>query len=142
MMGNLEIKNEEDYENAVSRIDELMDAEADTPELDELKSLTLLVEQYENIHYPLSPPNLLSKIKFRLEQLGLINYQVEVVPIPPDEGGGFMARMPQFGVQGIIGDGESPEEALQDLAENQRLRFAQYLEDGLDIPGPMSETSL
>lgn len=63
-------------------------------------------------------------------------YQVEVVPIPPDEGGGFMARMPQFGVQGIIGDGESPEEALQDLAENRKRHFAQYIKERVEIPGP------
>ncbi len=78
-------------------------------------------------------------MKKHLEYYLSLPYQVEVVPIPPHEGGGFMARMPQFGVQGIIGDGESPEEALQDLAENQRLRFAQYLEDGLDIPEPAAD---
>lgn len=67
------ISNNDEYEMALQRIDQLMGAEADTPELDELKSLTLLVEQYENIHYPVNPPTLLSKIKFRLEQLGWVN---------------------------------------------------------------------
>ena len=47
-----------------------------------------------------------------------------------------MAWMPQFGKFGIIGDGETPEEALKDLAENRKLRLAQYIEEGLEIPEP------
>jgi len=42
-----------DYEKALSRIETLMDAEPDTPELDELKRLTAIVEKYEDIHYPM-----------------------------------------------------------------------------------------
>ena len=36
-MVNKLIKTEKDYTKALSRIDELMDAKADTPELDELE---------------------------------------------------------------------------------------------------------
>lgn len=34
-------------------------------------------------------------------------YRIEIQPIPEEECGGFMARLPQFGELGIIGDGET-----------------------------------
>ncbi len=77
MMNRL-IKNEEDYEKALSRIDELMDAAPGTAGMDELELLTALVEMYENRHYPISPPDPVSAIKFRMEQLGLT--QKDMVP--------------------------------------------------------------
>jgi len=47
-----------------------MDAEADTPEtVAELERLTLLVEAYEDIHYPMDPPDPVEAIKFRMEQM-------------------------------------------------------------------------
>jgi len=56
------IKNEEDYKKALSRIEELMDAKPDTPEMDELELMTALVEMYEDRHYPISPPDPLEAI--------------------------------------------------------------------------------
>lgn len=64
-----EIENEEEYERALSRIEALMDAEAETPEMDELKRLTIIVEAYEDGHYPMDPPDQMEAIKFRMEQL-------------------------------------------------------------------------
>ena len=72
------IKNEEDYEKALSRIEELMDAQSDTPEMDELELMTALVEMYEDRHYTISPPDPLEAIKFRMDQLGLT--QKDMVP--------------------------------------------------------------
>ena len=72
------IKNEEDYEKALSRIEELMDAQSDTPEMDELELMTALVEMYEDRHYSISPPDPLAAIKFRMDQLGLT--QKDMVP--------------------------------------------------------------
>jgi predicted HicB family RNase H-like nuclease len=66
-------------------------------------------------------------------------YKIEIVPIPENEGGGYMARLPQFGELGIVGDGDTLQEALADLAENQKERFEQYLEEGLKIPEPEVE---
>ena len=63
-------------------------------------------------------------------------YKIEIIPIPEDEGGGYLARLPQFGTLGIVGDGETKEEALADLEENQKDRFQQYIEEGLEIPEP------
>ncbi|MBN1931451.1 MAG: type II toxin-antitoxin system HicB family antitoxin [Desulfobacterales bacterium] len=63
-------------------------------------------------------------------------YKIEIIPIAEEEGGGYLARLPQFGTLGIVGDGDTKEEALADLAENQKDRFRQYIEEGLEIPEP------
>jgi HTH-type transcriptional regulator/antitoxin HigA len=77
-MINRLIKNDEDYKKALSRIEELMDAQPDTPEMDELELMTALVEMYEDRHYPICPPDPLEAIKFRMDQLGLT--QQDMVP--------------------------------------------------------------
>lgn len=77
-MINRLIKNEKDYDMALSRIEQLMDAKPETPEMDELELLTALVEMYEERHYPISPPDPVDAIKFRMEQLGL--GQKDMVP--------------------------------------------------------------
>ncbi len=65
------IKTELDYDNALKRIDELMSAELDTPEGDELDILVTLVEAYEAKHYPMPKCDPIEAIKFRMEQMGL-----------------------------------------------------------------------
>jgi len=77
-MINRLIKNEKDYKTALSRIEELMDAKSDTTEMDELELITALVEMYEERHFPISPPDPIDAIKFRMEQLGLV--QKDMVP--------------------------------------------------------------
>ena len=72
------IKNEKDYDTALSRIDQLMDAKSGTAEMDELELLTALVEMYEERHFPISPPDPIDAIKFRMEQIGLV--QKDMVP--------------------------------------------------------------
>ena len=66
-------------------------------------------------------------------------YVIEVVPIPDSEGGGYTAQLPQVGRFAIVGDGETPEEAIADLENTKRLRFAAYLEKGVEIPEPEPE---
>ena len=65
------IKNERDYDAALSRIDQLMDADPKTPEADELELLVTLVELYEKAVHPIDPPDPIEAIKFRMDQLGL-----------------------------------------------------------------------
>lgn len=50
------IKTEEDYKNTLERIYVLMqlDLEDNSPELNELETISALVENYENKHYPYS----------------------------------------------------------------------------------------
>ena len=65
------IKTPEDYEAALKTIEELWDAKPNTLESDLLEVLTVLVEAYENEHYPILPPQPIDAILFRMEQLGL-----------------------------------------------------------------------
>src|SRR5690242_4346937 len=67
------IKTEADYQQALARVGDLMDAEPerDTPEYDELELLSTLVELYEKEHFPIDLPDAVSAIKFRMEQAGL-----------------------------------------------------------------------
>ncbi|UFH58218.1 helix-turn-helix domain-containing protein [Sulfurovum mangrovi] len=65
------LKTETDYENAMERIEAIFDAKPDTPKGDELELLTLLVEKYEEEHYPIELPHPIEAIKFRMDQMGL-----------------------------------------------------------------------
>ena len=62
------IRTEQDYEDALARIDALMDAAPGSPEFDELDVLVDLVEHYENKHEPMGYPSPLAAIEFRMEQ--------------------------------------------------------------------------
>jgi HTH-type transcriptional regulator/antitoxin HigA len=62
------IKNEDEYRVALGRIDELLDAEYGTPEGDELELWSILVEAYEDVHYPIAPPDPVDAIRFHMEQ--------------------------------------------------------------------------
>ena len=63
------IRNEEDYQNALQRLDEIFDAKRGTEEGDELEILSILVDNYENEHFPIGMPDPIEAIKFRMEQI-------------------------------------------------------------------------
>ena len=65
------IKNKTDYNKALKQIDNLWDAKPNTPRGDKLDVLVTLVEAYEQKNYPISPPDPIEAIKFRMEQMGL-----------------------------------------------------------------------
>jgi len=65
------IRNEEDYDLTLKRVELLMDAEFGSEAFDELDILTTLVENYEAKHYPIDTPDPIEAIKFRMEQEGL-----------------------------------------------------------------------
>ena len=65
------LKTEREYEAALRRVARLMDAEAGTPQEDELELWSLLVEDYEQRHYSIDPPDPIEAIKFRMDQMGL-----------------------------------------------------------------------
>ena len=72
------IRNEQDYQATLDRIEQLMEAIPNTPEFDELDILTTLVEAYEEKHYSIALPHPIDAIKFRIEQLGL--KQKDLIP--------------------------------------------------------------
>ena len=45
--------SEEEYKNALKRLEMIFDAPNDTPESDEANELVLLIDQYEQAHYPI-----------------------------------------------------------------------------------------
>ena len=65
------VRTEADYDAAVARIGELMDAAPGTPEGEELDLLGDLVILYESRHVEKELPNPAAAIEFRMEQAGL-----------------------------------------------------------------------
>ncbi len=59
------IKTEKDYEKALARINDLMDADRGTPDADKLELLVTMVEAYEKVKYPIDPPAPVEALKFR-----------------------------------------------------------------------------
>ncbi len=73
------IRTEEDYEAALARVDDIFEAQPNTPEGDELDVLTDLIVAYEDKHYPTGPPSLIGAIEFCIEQRGLT--QDDLIPM-------------------------------------------------------------
>lgn len=65
------IRNEEDYQNALKRLEEIFDSKMGSPEGDELEILSILIDRYENENYPIGMPDPIEAIKFRMEQMGM-----------------------------------------------------------------------
>ena len=67
------IKTKKEHEAALTRAYALMQKslKAGTPESDELEVLSILVEAYEKKNYPIPPAHPVEAIRFRLEQSGM-----------------------------------------------------------------------
>ena len=72
------IKTEADYQAALNRLDVIFDAKIGTKESDEADILGLLIDDYENIYYPIEAPDPIEAIKIRMKELHL--KQVDLVP--------------------------------------------------------------
>lgn len=72
------IKTDEDYRAALKRLEEIFDAKPGDPESDELEILGLMVDNYENKHYPIEAPDPIEAIKIRMEELNL--KQKDLIP--------------------------------------------------------------
>lgn len=75
------IKNSKQYESALSQIYELMqkDLKINSTESDELEILSVLVKEYEHLHFPMPKPNPLEAIRFRLEQKGMTEIELSEI---------------------------------------------------------------
>lgn len=73
------IKTKKDYNAALKLIEELFDAEPNTPKGELLEVLSILVDKYEEEHFPIETPNPVDAIRFRMEQRGLSN--VDLAPL-------------------------------------------------------------
>jgi HTH-type transcriptional regulator/antitoxin HigA len=64
------IKTKKDYQNALERLELIFDSKKGSANGDELEILGILIEKYENEHFPIGFPDPIEAIKFRMEQLG------------------------------------------------------------------------
>jgi HTH-type transcriptional regulator / antitoxin HigA len=73
------IKTEADYENALVRVDDLLNSNVKrgTSDGDELELLVVLIEAYEKQHYPIPPPHPIDAIKFQLDQMGISELELD-----------------------------------------------------------------
>ncbi len=71
------IKTQSDYQWALAEVDKLWDAAPGSPRADRLDVLATLIEAYEEEHHAIDPPDPISAIRFRMEQLGLTRRDLE-----------------------------------------------------------------
>ena len=71
------IKSETDYNNALKRLETIFEAPIGSPESDEADILGLLIDDYEQKHYPIEAPDPIEAIKIRMEEMQL--KQVDLV---------------------------------------------------------------
>ncbi len=105
------IRNDQDLKKAFHQLEGVFQAEKDTKEHDEMEVLVTLIEAYENKHYPISPPQPIEAIKFRMEQQGLTARDLETF----------------IGSSGRVSEILNKKRPLS-------LRMVKRLHDGLNIP--------
>jgi HTH-type transcriptional regulator / antitoxin HigA len=71
------IRTEEEYDAAMARLDEIFEASPDSPESEELEILLALTGDYEKKHYPIEPPDPLTQLEYRMDQMGLSEEEVQ-----------------------------------------------------------------
>jgi len=81
-------------------------------------------------------------VKKDLEYYMSLDYKIEINPIPPEDGGGYMATIPQLGKWAFVGDGDTIPEALKSLEEVKRSYFEDYIKNGTPIPEPKVKDDL
>ena len=69
MMDIKPIKTEEDYNQALKRLEVIFHAPIDSKEGDEAEVLSILIEKYEDQNYPIEAPDPIEAILFRMEQM-------------------------------------------------------------------------
>ena len=65
------VNTEQDYENSLNRLEDIFEAKKGTNEGDELEILSILIDKYEEKHFPIGMPDPIEAIKFRMEQMGM-----------------------------------------------------------------------
>lgn len=105
------IRSDDDLQAAFRRLEGIFQAEAGTPEGDEMEILVALIEAYENKHFPIGPADPIEAIKFRMEQQGLTPREFE----------------PYIGSSGRVSEVLNRRRSLS-------LRMVKRLHDGLRIP--------
>lgn len=85
-----QIKNEAAYRAALKRVEQLENiVDDENPLMDdnahELDMLIDLIEEYEEVHYPIGKPSLVDTIKLRLYEMGITQYKLaEMLNLSPE----------------------------------------------------------
>ena len=72
------IRTEVEYQVVLEQIDTLVDCLEGSPEEDLLEVLSILADDFENKHYPITAPDAIEAIKLRAEELNLKNKDLAV----------------------------------------------------------------
>ncbi|MCY7350917.1 MAG: transcriptional regulator [Cytophagaceae bacterium] len=67
------LKNEQDYEAALHRADEIFNAAPGTAEGEEVELLFLVIKDYEDKHYPILPLDPIEALKLAMAEKGIKN---------------------------------------------------------------------
>jgi len=65
------IKTERDYRQALAFLEENFDAKSGTGQANTVEVVAILVDKYEEEHFPIESPDPVAAIKFRMEQSGV-----------------------------------------------------------------------
>ncbi len=85
------IKTKLDFDNALARVMDTIDAEPGTPQADEHEILCDLVEHYECLHETIIDPTAGAMIEFWIDQRGWTVAQVNALPDVPQDIGAVIA---------------------------------------------------
>lgn len=105
------IRNDDDLRAAFKRLEKVFHAQEGTAAADEAEILVSLIEAYEHKHYPISAADPVDAIKFRMEQQGLTQKDLE----------------PFIGSSGRVSEVLNRKRRLS-------LQMVKRLHDGLHIP--------
>lgn len=105
------IHNDADLQAAFKRLEQIFQAPEGTPEADEMEILVTLIEVYEQKHFPLGIVDPIEAIRFRMEQQGLTQKDLE----------------PYIGSSGRVSE-------VLNRRRRLSLQMIKRLHDGLHIP--------
>ncbi len=105
------IRNDDDLRAAFKRLELVYQAQEGTPEADEMEILATLIEAYEHKYFPVGAVDPVEAIKFRMEQQGLTQKDLE----------------PYIGSSGRVSEVLNHKRRLS-------LQMVKRLHDGLHIP--------
>jgi antitoxin HicB len=80
-----------------------------------------------------------SEMQKTLEYYLSLDYPVEIRRIDDSLGTGYVASIPSLGSYAFVGDGETPQEAYENLQAAKKEIFEDCLSQGLPIPEPVGE---
>jgi antitoxin HicB len=79
------------------------------------------------------------ELEAKVERYLGLNYPVLLRALAPEDGGGYVAAIPQLGARTFVAVGETPAEALEALDALRRHLIPTLLAEGVDLPEPQDE---